>query len=147
MSLNIRVESKLRKLLKLMCSHSLRPLGLPIYVARVPAPPFSLLPLSLYFDHSHCPRACASYPSCVAVYPRDSRSRRVVCRSSHSRGAFAKIRLGAKLGYELKTLFHQQVVSDPCFRLRHLCHCHADAGAREPHRCSAARAKSSELRN
>src|SRR5437773_1289674 len=119
MSLNIRVESKLRKLLKLMCSHSLRPLGLPIYVARVPAPPFSLLPLSLYF----------------------------VCHSSHSRGAFAKIRLGAKLGYELKTLFHQQVLSDSCFRLRHLCHCHADAGAREPHRCSAARAKSSELRN
>ncbi len=26
------------------------------------------------------PRACASYPSCVAVYPRDSRSRRVLCR-------------------------------------------------------------------
>ena len=38
----------------------------------------------LYVDHSHCPRACASYPSCVAVYPRDSRSRRVLCRSSHS---------------------------------------------------------------
>jgi hypothetical protein len=29
-------------------------------------------------------RARASYPSCVAVYPRDSRSRRVLCRSSHS---------------------------------------------------------------
>ena len=29
-------------------------------------------------------RACASYPSCVAVYPRDSQSRRVLCRSSHS---------------------------------------------------------------
>jgi len=28
------------------------------------------------------PRACASYPSCVAVYPRDSRSRRVLCRST-----------------------------------------------------------------
>src|SRR5438874_11811719 len=26
------------------------------------------------------PRACASYPSCVAVYPRDSHSRRVLCR-------------------------------------------------------------------
>jgi hypothetical protein len=24
--------------------------------------------------------ACASYPSCVAVYPRDSQSRRVLCR-------------------------------------------------------------------
>ena len=30
-----------------------RPLGLPIYVARVPAAPFSLLPWSLYLDHSH----------------------------------------------------------------------------------------------
>jgi len=29
-------------------------------------------------------RACASYPSCVSVYPRDSRSRRVLCRASHS---------------------------------------------------------------
>jgi hypothetical protein len=27
--------------------------------------------LSVCLDHSHCPRACASYPSCVAVYPRD----------------------------------------------------------------------------
>jgi len=26
------------------------------------------------------PRACASYPSCVAVYSRDARSRRVLCR-------------------------------------------------------------------
>jgi len=30
------------------------------------------------------PRARASYPSCFAVYPRDSRSRRVLCHSSHS---------------------------------------------------------------
>src|SRR5207245_9947464 len=29
-------------------------------------------------------RACASYPSCVAVYPRDSQSRRVLCRASHA---------------------------------------------------------------
>ena len=28
-------------------------------------------------------RPCASYPSCVAVYPRDSRSRRVLCRWCH----------------------------------------------------------------
>jgi len=28
-------------------------------------------------------RPCASYPSCVAVYPRDCRSRRVLCRRSH----------------------------------------------------------------
>ena len=44
----------------------------------------SLLPSQLYVDHSHCPRACASYLACVAVYSRDSRSRRVLCRSSHS---------------------------------------------------------------
>ena len=31
-----------------MCSRPFRPLGLPIYVARVPAAPFSLLPSSLY---------------------------------------------------------------------------------------------------
>jgi len=36
------------------------------------------------------PRARASYPSCVAVYPRDSRSRRVLCRSSHSLHWFAR---------------------------------------------------------
>src|SRR6476646_1798770 len=30
-----------------MCSRAFRPLGLPIYVARVPAAPFSLLPSSL----------------------------------------------------------------------------------------------------
>jgi prepilin-type N-terminal cleavage/methylation domain-containing protein len=38
-------------------------------------------PAQLYLDHSHS-RARASYPSCVAVYPRDSRSRRVLCRSA-----------------------------------------------------------------
>ncbi len=60
--------------------------GLPIYVARVPAAPFarlpaySLLPSSLYLDHSHGLRARASFPSCVTVYPRDARSRRVLCR-------------------------------------------------------------------
>ena len=43
-------------------------LGLPIYVARVPAAPFSLLPSSLYLDHSHGPVLAANYPSCVAVY-------------------------------------------------------------------------------
>jgi len=40
-------------------------------------------------------RACASYPSCVAVYPRDSRSRRVLCRSTpvgsiREQGVFAR---------------------------------------------------------
>ena len=40
---------------------SIRPCGLPIYVARVPAAPFarcptrSLPPSQLYLDHSHCP--------------------------------------------------------------------------------------------
>ena len=57
-----------------MCARPLRPLGLPIYVARVPAAPFSLLPSSLYLDHSHCPRACASYlaalPSTRAIPDR-----------------------------------------------------------------------------
>src|SRR5437763_1207465 len=57
----------------------------------------SLLPSQLYVDHSHCPRACASYPSCVAVYPRDSRSRRVLCRSSHSlHSIFSRFRLLAE---------------------------------------------------
>jgi hypothetical protein len=37
-------------------------------------PKSSIRPLGLTHDHSHCPRACASYPNCVAVYPRDSRS-------------------------------------------------------------------------
>jgi len=31
-------------------------------------------------------RACASYPRCVAVYPRDSRSRRVLCLARRSLG-------------------------------------------------------------
>ena len=36
-------------------------------------------PAQLYLDHSHYP--CShQLPSCVAVYPRDSRSRRVLCR-------------------------------------------------------------------
>jgi len=39
--------------------------------------PFAALPWSLA-----PPGACASYPSCVAVYPRDSRSRRVLSRCS-----------------------------------------------------------------
>src|SRR5439155_15231670 len=46
----------------------------------------SLLPSQLYLDHSHCPRACASYPSCVVVYPRDYRSRRVLCLPRRSLG-------------------------------------------------------------
>src|SRR6059036_3960234 len=61
-------------------------------MSEIPFPPLKLalsphslaVTSQLYLDHSHCPRACASYPSCVAVYPRDSRSRRVLCRSSRS---------------------------------------------------------------
>jgi hypothetical protein len=57
-----------------MRSSPLRPLGLPIYVARVPAAPFSLLPLSLYLDHSHClvlaPATLAALPSTRAIETR-----------------------------------------------------------------------------
>src|SRR5881396_798023 len=38
----------------------------------------------LCVDHSHGP-CLRQLPSCVAVYPRDARSRRVLCRSSRSR--------------------------------------------------------------
>ena len=58
-----------------MCSRAFRPLGLPIYVARVPAAPFSLLPSSLYLDHSHClvlaPATLAALPSTRAIPDRD----------------------------------------------------------------------------
>src|SRR5437762_4224197 len=37
----------------------------------------------LCVDHSHGP-CLRQLPSCVAVYPRDARSRRVLCRSSRS---------------------------------------------------------------
>ena len=57
-----------------MCSHPFRPLGLPIYVARVPAAPFSLLSLSLYVDHSHgpvlAPATLAALPSIRAIETR-----------------------------------------------------------------------------
>src|SRR6266487_602367 len=49
---------------------------LPIYVARVPAAPFTrLLPSSLYLDHSHCPvlvpATLAALPSTRAIPDRD----------------------------------------------------------------------------
>ncbi len=54
---------------------SIRPLGLPIYVARAPAAPFSLLPSSLYLDHSHrpllAPATLAALPSTRAIPNRD----------------------------------------------------------------------------
>jgi hypothetical protein len=50
---------------------SIRPLGFArLCRSRPRGSVHSLLPSSLYLDHSHCPRACASYPSYVAVYPR-----------------------------------------------------------------------------
>src|SRR5215831_18647304 len=70
-----------------MCSHTYRPFGLPIYVARVPRGSIrSLLPSQLYLDHSHCLDARASYPSCVAVYPRDVPVARVLCLARRSLG-------------------------------------------------------------
>src|SRR6266478_8536870 len=67
---------------------SIRPLGLPIYVARVPAAPFTRSyprHLTLITRTAPCLR---QLPSCVAVYPRDARSRRVLClpRRSISEG-------------------------------------------------------------
>src|SRR6478752_8399387 len=94
-----------------MCSRPFRPLGLPIYVGRVPAPPFSLLPSQLYLDHSHGPvlapatqlrcrlpvrlklvRFPPHSPLPIAALPSMSlppkapfpQSRRVLCRSSRS---------------------------------------------------------------
>jgi hypothetical protein len=61
----------------------IRRLGLPIYVARGPAAPFARRYPRDFTLITRTPRACASYPSCLAVYPRDSRSRRVLCRRSH----------------------------------------------------------------
>jgi hypothetical protein len=62
-----------------MCSRPYRPIGLPIYVARVPAAPFThRYPLDFALITA-LPGARASYPSYVAVYPRDARSRRVLC--------------------------------------------------------------------
>jgi hypothetical protein len=58
-----------------MSSRPFRPLGLPIYVARVPAAPFSRLLLWLYLDHSHCPvlapATVAALPSTRAIPDRD----------------------------------------------------------------------------
>jgi hypothetical protein len=52
-----------------------RPLGLPIYVAGVPAAPFSLLPSRFYLDHSHglvlAPATLAALPSTRAMPDRD----------------------------------------------------------------------------
>src|SRR5438093_10349936 len=57
-----------------MCSRPFRPFGFAhLCRSRPRGSVHSLVRLQLYVGHSHCPRACASYPSCVAVYPRDSR--------------------------------------------------------------------------
>ena len=56
-----------------MCSRPFRPLGLPIYVARVPAAPFARRYASrLDLDHSVAAATSRQLPSCVAVYPRDA---------------------------------------------------------------------------
>ena len=51
-------------------------------------PALSLLPSSFHLDHSHhlvlAPASASPARTCVAVYPRDSPSRRVLCRSFHS---------------------------------------------------------------
>ena len=74
-----------------MCSHPFRPLGLPIYVARVPAAPFSLL---LYVDHSHgpvlAPATLAALPSIRAIPDRDVFYVAHLIRSIRRRPAFAK---------------------------------------------------------
>jgi hypothetical protein len=54
-----------------MFSRPFRPLGLPIYVARVPAAPFAHRYPRDFALITRTARACASYPGCVAVYPRD----------------------------------------------------------------------------
>jgi hypothetical protein len=54
--------------------------ALPIYVARVPAAPFTRSYPRHFTLITRTARACATYPSCVAVYPRDYQSRRVLCR-------------------------------------------------------------------
>ena len=58
-----------------MCSRPLRPFGLPIYVARVPAAPFTRsYPCSFYVDHSHylvlAPATLAALQSTRAIEAR-----------------------------------------------------------------------------
>jgi hypothetical protein len=63
-----------------MCSRPLRPIGLPSMSRRRPAAPLKLIrSYPRYFTLiTRTARACASYPSCVAVYPCDS-DRDVFC--------------------------------------------------------------------
>src|ERR1044071_6635037 len=70
-----------------MCSRPCRPVGLPIFVARVPAGPFarcptrSSLPSRLCLDHSHylvlAPATLAALPSTRAIL-------KLVCFPAHS---------------------------------------------------------------
>src|SRR5436853_7399430 len=58
-----------------MCSRAFRPFGLPIYVARVPAAPFTRsYPRHFYVDHSHClvlaPATLAALPPTRAIETR-----------------------------------------------------------------------------
>ena len=49
----------------------IRPVGFPIYVARCPAAPFARSYPRHFTLITRTARPRASYPSCVAVYPRD----------------------------------------------------------------------------
>ena len=57
-----------------MCSRPFRPLGLPIYVARVPAAPFAHCYPRSFLDHSHrpvlAPATLAALPSTRAIPDR-----------------------------------------------------------------------------
>ncbi len=68
---------------------SIRPLSLPIYVARVPAPPFSLLPLSLTLitrtAHVLAPATLAALPSTRAI---ETRSLPISLAATHRGFAF-----------------------------------------------------------
>src|SRR5438874_1227763 len=79
-----------------MCSRPFRPLGLPIYVARVPAALFThCFPRNFYVDRSHCPRPHASYlaalPSTRAI------SQTPVFYVAHPFAPFASYALSADL--------------------------------------------------
>src|SRR6185295_979719 len=51
-------------------------------LARCPRSLAATLAACTLITRTACARA--SYPSCVAVYPRDPRSRRVLCRATHA---------------------------------------------------------------
>jgi hypothetical protein len=56
-----------------MCSRPFDLSVLPIFVTRVPAAPFARCFPRTFTLITRTVRACVSYHSCVALYPRDSR--------------------------------------------------------------------------